>query len=237
MPTEGRPASIKSEQNHGLNAGHPEIFAPLAHASFPRGSWRLFGGEAVMPYSLQCHFDDATDRHIRRIWSDLKEAGLPSRPIDSGFFPHLTFILGESDSPNELQDILLSAETIQQEFGILFTSLSTFANDAGVIFLGPVVTSDLLDIHQKLWMIFQKAFLSVNPFYVPHRWFPHCSLATRLSRDQADDAFGVLSALDLPFSARCISLNLVKYPESLLLQSKPLNAEPAGPANAAPRRS
>lgn len=167
-----------------------------------------------MPYALQAHFDPTTDAMVRNMWQRISRSGIPSRPIEKSHFPHLTFVYGEVEDPDAFSwDFLVRPRQVP----ILFCSLGTFANDAGAVFLSPAITPSLRSLHEDLDR--NAAFSLRSELYRPRRWYPHCTLATRLSRSHVSAALSALQHIRLPIEAVCTSLNLVKYPESETLTS------------------
>jgi hypothetical protein len=69
--------------------------------------------------------------------------------------------------------------------------LATFPGSGGALFLGVLVTADLLAFHADVQAVIAGQ-LEQWPYYLPGNWVPHCTLAEGLDKAQAAQAFGLL---------------------------------------------
>lgn len=100
-----------------------------------------------MPYAIELYLDDESTSKIDKIRSEFKKNEIS---IDEGTEPHVTLSIYQ-DIPLDIFEnkLKLFAKEIQS-FEIIYSSIGIFTNDNPVIFLAPVVTSLLLDVHNKI---------------------------------------------------------------------------------------
>jgi 2'-5' RNA ligase len=82
--------------------------------------------------------------------------------------------------------------------------------------LKEMVSQALLDFHQAVYSCVNQSEYQLHPLYVPGRWVPHITLATKLSKEQLAQAVERLE-LNLPLEIGVSRLALVKYPTPLQL--------------------
>ena len=166
-----------------------------------------------MPYSLEVHFDDITNATIQKMWKKISENKRPGRAFEKKFRPHLTLVYGEISGPKKINGEFLEG---QKSFEISFENLAIF-EDRGLIFLAPEKSSPLTKLHSLHDA--NADFSSMNKLYRTAKWDPHCSLASRLSPKQVQRCASLFDDFELPFQATCVSSNLVKYPDPVILST------------------
>ena len=166
-----------------------------------------------MPYSIEVHFDDTTNATIQNMWRKISENKIPCRAFEKKFQPHLTLVYGEISGENKVNRSSLEG---QKRFEINFENLAFF-EDRGVLFLSPEKTKTLTKLHSLHDA--NAGFSSMNKFYRTAKWDPHCSLASRLSPKQVQRCASLFDDFKLPFKATCVSSNLVKYPDPVILST------------------
>ena len=166
-----------------------------------------------MPYSIEVHFDDITNATIQDMWKKISENKIPCRAFEKKFLPHLTMVYGEISGEKKVNWSFLEG---QKRFEINFENLAFF-EDRGVLFLSPEKTKTLTKLHSLHDA--NAGFSSMNKFYRTAKWDPHCSLASRLSPKQVQRCASLFDDFKLQFKATCVSSNLVKYPDPVILST------------------
>ena len=160
---------------------------------------------------LQLFFDEATDTFFRSLWQKVKAAGLPNLLLERGATPHITLSFGDDVNLNNLIPSLTGVLGEKPALELTFASLSTFANENGVIFIAPVVTRSLLDLHRDVQEVMSN-HVSTSAYSQVGRWFPHCTLTMRLSPPQLLEGFTLLDDLQLPVSGQGVQVSLLEFP-------------------------
>jgi 2'-5' RNA ligase len=73
-----------------------------------------------------------------------------------------------------------------------------------VLFLGAVVTGDLLALHARVHQALADQPVTRSPYYLPGQWTPHCTLAQDLTGGQLAAAIQLLRHYQ-PITARISS--------------------------------
>lgn len=134
-----------------------------------------------MGYAVELYFDPGSDLAVRRIWSGIADVFGLSTMLTSGGRPHVSLAVYTDDLdcrsfPQELFAFAQSLAPFEFQLG----SVGTFPTEEGVVFLAPVVTSELLALHERFHTTFSRYGGCASAYYLPGHWVPHCTVATNL---------------------------------------------------------
>lgn len=175
-------------------------------------------------YLISIYFDQESNQKISAYMKEIATITDNKIMTDGDVPPHIT--ISSFDVREEVQakeaflrmQSALSEEFKKSEWGrggsdhrkeVTFVSVASFVS--GAIFLTPVLNEFL----QKLSEISYES-LTLDPTirlsrqYRPYSWFPHATLAKKLSNEDMVAAFAHLHGLFQPFSAKIVSIGLAK---------------------------
>ena len=135
-----------------------------------------------MGYAVELYFDPGSESAVRRIWSGIADEFGLSTMSTSGVRPHVSLAVYSDDVDRRSfpQKLLAFAKSLAP-FEFQLDSVGTFPTAEGVVFLAPVVTSELLASHERFHTAFSKYGGSSSTYYLPGSWVPHCTVATDLT--------------------------------------------------------
>jgi len=163
-----------------------------------------------MPYALQLYFDPSTDAKVRKLWRRFAEAGIARHLVESANRPHLTLAVYDNlDVVTAERELLLFVPTLAP-FPVIFTHVGVFTQPSPVVFLAPVVTIDLLDLHQVTHERFVGFGTGPHQFYLPRRWIPHCTIALHVDRQTLPLSMEVIQEISLPMTGTVTELGIVR---------------------------
>lgn len=96
------------------------------------------------------------------------------------------------------------------------------------MYLGAVVTEQLLSIHSEFTSRLAGQVTGVRPYYLPGNWVPHCTLAYGLSIAAIPGAVEVCSRFTLPLITQIKEISLVEVPKHREVLTWELAADPRG---------
>ncbi|TYS18653.1 2'-5' RNA ligase family protein [Rossellomorea vietnamensis] len=140
-------------------------------------------------YGLIALFDEKTEKTVRGIWKELKEQSISDyayEVIDR--IPHITLASCRSIKEDAFIERMEEVYQSQKPVDITFNSLGSFMK-SGSLFLSPVVTEELPNLHRSYYEGFKELKVENNPLYESDKWVPHCTLANRLSAKKLAGAF------------------------------------------------
>lgn len=161
-------------------------------------------------YAIELFLNEEAELYVRSIWKELSNENIDSSLKDiKEICPHIALAvyedINEKDFIEELQVFKSNFKPIDTYFDILGTFPMT-----GTCFLKPTVTKELLNIHSKYHEQFKAFSENPNPYYLPGRWSPHCTLAIGLSTDTLKKVFNFSLDRFKPLKVTLNDIGLVK---------------------------
>lgn len=138
-----------------------------------------------MDYAAVLYFDPESEQKLQSLMQALCDRGINRYMIDMGMRPHITLAFFKQLSMNNLEKELRQFAGGRRKFTLRLGSLGLFPTDPGVVYLSPVFTDELGEIHQAFYHCFEGTLGEYVPYYLPGSWVPHCTLANRLTREEA----------------------------------------------------
>lgn len=164
-----------------------------------------------MPFAIEMFLDPASAGTVRQIWSELAGIGVAPRMHQSGARPHVT--LGASDrlDVDACSRFLADFAATNAAPAVRFSSIGIFAANPAVVFLAPVITSDLLALHRSFHHRFPD--FADNPWvhYLPDQWVPHCTLAMECSPAVVPRAVKVCGTIHMPLDGHLDEVGVVEF--------------------------
>jgi hypothetical protein len=148
-----------------------------------------------MVHSVELLFDQGTEAAIRREWTALADAGLPSqaRHTSPSNRPHVTLLVAQRIDP--AVDAALWEPARQLPLDCLVGAPMLFGREALTLVRLIVPAAGLLRLHESVDSICAR-YLAPGP--LPHvrpgRWTPHVTLARRLSPADLPAALAAIDA-------------------------------------------
>jgi 2'-5' RNA ligase len=134
-----------------------------------------------MGYAIVLFFGPPTCQRIEDLRNGISQAaGLPASG-NGRSRPHITLAVFDLLEPFEPGIRILErfSRTVFP-FDIKLESVGWFPTAEGVMFLSPVVTRHLLDVHESLHRLLDEEGLISQSYYRPGKWVPHCTIAAGL---------------------------------------------------------
>ena len=178
-------------------------------------------------YVLELFLDPKTERAVQSLWGMVDALAGWTPQVRGAARPHVSVCscpsLDEDASRQELAALAADSPPLRIEFA----SVATFASAEGVIFLAPVVTADLLELHVRLVEAMRQSGATVPDLYQPGRWVPHCTLAQRLPPELVSQAVAVALRQWSPAGGRIEQVVLldVSPPQSRVVAQCPLKGQ------------
>jgi 2'-5' RNA ligase len=155
-----------------------------------------------MPFAVELLLDGRAREAVRGVWEALRDAGVSTSMLDTGSRPHVTLAVYED---LELPPFKRQAEAFfasETAIDVPLSGVGTFQSEEGVVYLAPVVTPELLGLHQRFHRRFDHLAAGAWAYYRPGVWVPHCTLALHVADEDRGRAFEIALAGGLPTRAR-----------------------------------
>ncbi len=174
-----------------------------------------------MPFSVLLTLDPASDSAIAELAIDL----LGPANVGAGIVwtrPHVSLCICESLDVEAFLPELRAIAAGHAPMRFSLASLGFFPGAKRVVFLAPLVTQALLDLHRAVDERFARRGVRVDGNYRPPKWMPHCTLAMGLSSEQLRPALDAYARLSVPLEGRFEQLELVEFEPVRLREKLPL---------------
>ena len=165
-----------------------------------------------MPFAIQLFFDPASDTAVRNLWAELASTGLPYPLSDSGNRPHFSLAIYGEINTTVCADLLNSFAQTHAPFALSINSLGIFPGEQAVVFLAPIVSPHLWDLHRQVHQVLQDIGALPSTYYLPGQWTPHCTLATRVPPHFISQAVEVGLGMSFPFPISIEEIGVIEYP-------------------------
>ncbi len=125
-----------------------------------------------MPVAIILGFDEASTTILNCVFKKLKECNFNSYYLF--VVPHITLTSYENIDLQVVVERLPQFISTFDPFRIQFSSYGYFPSEESVLFLNPKANAKLLDLHEKVFELFEDFQVGVSS----KTWVPHCTLAT-----------------------------------------------------------
>jgi 2'-5' RNA ligase len=171
-------------------------------------------------FAVELFFDPSGDAAVRRVWSELGGPVLASATAR----PHITLAVYGRVEPEPFAAALADWAAAADPLDLRLASVGVFPGEARVIFLAPVVTAELLDLHNGFHAAFEGEGEEPWSHYRPGEWVPHCTLAMEIDPAALHRALDVAREAPLPIPVRLSAVGLVEFRPVVERAAIPLGA-------------
>jgi 2'-5' RNA ligase len=176
-----------------------------------------------MFYAIELYFDPVSEASITGLWETLARRSISSALPDSGARPHISLAVLETPDTALLGEMLRIFVQSLSPLSLKLSAVGTFPTQEGVVFLAPVVTLELLEIHKELNNRLAALGLSVNGYYQPGHWIPHCTVAMGLPPERVPLAIEVCRNSDVFHEVKISAVGLIQFQPSEVIFTFPVS--------------
>jgi 2'-5' RNA ligase len=156
----------------------------------------------ILAYVVVLLFDRESEEKILKICSDICGHDSGAFMVDSCSKPHITIAICEEINEQTFYTGLESFAVSSDKFNLRFESIGIFNFKNITLFLSPVITDALINIHKKFYAFFTEDICNTpTEQYLPNKWVPHCTLAVDMTPGESITAIksliGNFQALDV----------------------------------------
>jgi 2'-5' RNA ligase len=180
-----------------------------------------------MGYAVELNLSRDSAARVVKVWESLAREAINSVMLDVGAQPHISLAVFEDLNPEVLRVDLRRFAEVTRPLSVDLASAGTFPTAEGVVFLAPVVTEELLEVHKKFHSLLRDRGVDCVEYYWPGKWVPHCTVAIDVPPDKMGAAL-----------ARCVqseAFGAVELDEASLIEFRPVRGIYAFPLGGRPR--
>ena len=173
-------------------------------------------------YLVSIYFDEKTNKNIQNLITKVAKKTGNDFMIEGKVPPHITISAFETKQEEEVLERLEGVVNSLKQGNLRWVSVGTFLPN--VIFIAPVLNEYLQNMTQTIYGKMKSVDETImNPFYRPYKWVPHTTIGKLMSKEQLQDAFGILQEQFVPFEGTVTKIGLAKtnpYTELALFDLK-----------------
>lgn len=163
-----------------------------------------------MAFSIELHFDEKSNSILRNIWKKLSKANISDYMDQYGGFPHISLVIFDDIDILSVERLIEEVAKKESMFTLKMSSLGIFPSSQNVLFLSPVASETLLNLHAKLHFV-TKDMESKWEYYLPNQWVPHCTLGMNIPLTKINHAIEVINEDYSPLEVRIETIQLVEF--------------------------
>jgi len=164
-----------------------------------------------LSFAVEMYLDAEVAGRVHQTWLDLAGRGISSEMLDIGSCPHITLAAFDEVDPERLRSIIESLSNTIGDLEIELASIGRFPTAEGVIFVAPVVTMRLLELHARFHQELSGLGISSWDYYRPGHWVPHCTIALGVDRSRVDEVMEIAERHGVFRQAQISGLSLVAF--------------------------
>lgn len=159
-------------------------------------------------YLVSLYFDDKTNQKIRSFMDCAAKKSGNTDMTDKHVPPHITLTMFETKLDEERLVAMLDSVLCEAVQGDL-TWVSVGSFSFRTLFLAPVLSTYLQGLLEQVCLTLQNCEdTKIQECYRPFAWFPHTTVARRLSEEEMREAFAALQNVFSPFDGTVVRIGL-----------------------------
>ncbi len=162
-----------------------------------------------MPFTVQLDLDTATNAALDGLAQRLDAIPGLTTVRRLGDVHHLSLIVADTFPLERHGEALERFATDTLPLTIRLAGLGVFPGERSVLYLAPVVTGDLLDLHDRFHAAFDP--VACWEHYRPLHWVPHVTLAMDIAPDALGPAVTLVRDCWTPGPAHLDTLRLIRF--------------------------
>lgn len=164
-----------------------------------------------MGFAVELHFDPATEARLTSLWDTITRAGIGIDLSEMGSRPHISLAVLDHVDLEMFRVELESFARDEQPLTVTLGAVGTFPSTQGVVYVAPVVTRELLALHERFHRRLDNLGIMAHSYYRPNSWVPHCTTAFEVQWDQIPAAVNVCRQSDVFHPAQLVAVGLVEF--------------------------
>jgi len=161
-------------------------------------------------YAVIVYFDHKSEVTIHKIQSEVSRVTGNTYLSDNRILPHITLSLFSNESYQVILEDLASFAPELRDISISLSSIGIFNSSPAVVNLLPVVSDEIIRIHESLMQKLSRHISDFNPLYERASWVPHCAVAVNIAPDELTGAIETTCRLFTPITCTLSTLSLVE---------------------------
>lgn len=144
-----------------------------------------------MKCAIEIILDDASQNRINKVRQKLQKSGVRDEALKLNHISLADIDINETQIALVKKLVKTFAEN-HKKLSFTLTVAGSFMTDENVLFLAPIMTEELANYNSELIDLLTQNNVECGKYYTKNNWFPHCTVAIRLSDEELKKGFAVL---------------------------------------------
>jgi 2'-5' RNA ligase len=162
-------------------------------------------------FAVELYLDAVTEKSIFTFRDALYNEGIKPVLGKLGDRPHVSLAVFAAIDEACLVEVAQEYTTQVTRFPVEFSAIGTFPTRDNVLFLYPVPSIRLLEVHREFHRQLTCASIRSSAYYHPGKWVPHCTIEFELPVRQMAKALNTARQLFQPVRGEFRSLGVVSF--------------------------
>ncbi|MBL4938297.1 2'-5' RNA ligase family protein [Clostridium sp. YIM B02515] len=164
-------------------------------------------------YAVAALFDTETEKCIKNLWNGLSDKGISNYGQEAkDRRAHITIADYNNLDKNSFIELAEEVYKDKNQIEISLSILGTFVK-SGTLFVSAAITTELHELHKNYHDKFAEFNDDPNSFYLPGKWVPHCTIASRLNDENMLKAFDYCSKELKMIKGKITEIALLEFKE------------------------
>jgi hypothetical protein len=119
----------------------------------------------------------------------------------------------ENEKPERLRALTADFARRSSGLSIALSAIGMFPTAEGTLYLAPVVTSELLELHRAFHLELDANGLTSHRYYRPGNWIPHCTVGIGLSSQALACAVDLCLRSEAFVTGNLVEMALIELPD------------------------
>ncbi len=159
-----------------------------------------------MKYAAVLYFDPVSFDTITEYWQKID-----SLYMKLGVTPHISLAVFDAVDIPLMGTIIKEFASQQNKIPVSMPSVGLFLTVEKVIYLAPVMTRPLMELHTRFYERLTGRNLPFDPLYRPGNWVPHCTLDMELTAEEYSKKMALCGGFAPIEKAELISIGLIEF--------------------------
>ena len=162
-----------------------------------------------MKCAIELVFDEESQNKLNNLRRLLDDKGVHNEAVPTN---HVSIADVETEDIDNLKRIVNEFANETDKFDITLCIAGSFMTSENVLFYSPTMTEDLLRSNERIIQKLKLNNFECNKYYTKDNWFPHCTLAIRLSDNELKKGLELLKDNNiLPLRVKCEKVDILDY--------------------------
>ena len=175
-----------------------------------------------MGYAIVLSLSKDSAARVVKLWESLARESISSAMLNLAVEPHISLAVFEHLDRAALREDLNRFAEATRPLSVILSYAGTFPTAEGVVFLAPVVTQELLEVHGRLHRFLRDREVECAEYYHPGKWVPHCTVAIGVTPDKIGAATEICVRSEAFGPVEMDEVSLIEFPPVHELYACPL---------------